>query len=71
MRCDALTGLHNRRSFIALMSTRSRVETERREGPYGNPDCMILLDIDHFRTSMTRGDIQSAIWCSKSGDTLA
>ena len=46
---DALTGLHNRRSFIALMSTRSRVETERREGPYGNPDCMILLDIDHFK----------------------
>ncbi len=47
---DPLTGLHNRRSFIALMSTRvARVETERREGPYGNPDCMILLDIDHFK----------------------
>lgn len=47
---DPLTGLHNRRSFIALMSTRvARVETERREGAYGNPDCMILLDIDHFK----------------------
>ncbi|WMW80189.1 tetratricopeptide repeat-containing diguanylate cyclase [Undibacterium cyanobacteriorum] len=47
---DPLTGLHNRRSFITLMSTRvARVENERREGPYGNPDCMILLDIDHFK----------------------
>ena len=47
---DPLTGLHNRRSFIALMSSRvARVEPERREGPYGNPDCMTLLDIDHFK----------------------
>jgi diguanylate cyclase (GGDEF)-like protein len=47
---DPLTGLHNRRSFIALMSTRVvRVEAERREGAYANPDCMILLDIDHFK----------------------
>lgn len=46
---DPLTGLYNRRSFIALMSTRERVEIERREGAYANPDCMILLDIDHFK----------------------
>lgn len=46
---DPLTGLYNRRSFIALMSTRGRVEVERREGAYANPDCMILLDIDHFK----------------------
>jgi diguanylate cyclase (GGDEF)-like protein len=47
---DPLTGLHNRRSFIALMSTRmGRVDVERREGSYGNPDCMILMDIDHFK----------------------
>jgi diguanylate cyclase (GGDEF)-like protein len=46
---DPLTGLHNRRSFIALMATRpGRVEVERREGNL-NPDCMILLDIDHFK----------------------
>jgi diguanylate cyclase (GGDEF)-like protein len=47
---DALTGLHNRRSFISLMANRNqRVETERREGSYRNPDCMILMDIDHFK----------------------
>lgn len=46
---DPLTGLYNRRSFIALMSSRSRVEVERREGIYANPDCMILMDIDHFK----------------------
>jgi diguanylate cyclase (GGDEF)-like protein len=47
---DALTGLHNRRSFISLMANRiQRVETERREGSYRNPDCMILMDIDHFK----------------------
>lgn len=46
---DPLTGLHNRRSFIALMAARvGRVEVERREG-HLNPDCMILLDIDHFK----------------------
>ena len=47
---DALTGLHNRRSFISLMANRThRVETERREGSYRNPDCMIIMDIDHFK----------------------
>lgn len=47
---DALTGLHNRRSFISLMANRiSRVEIERREGSYRNPDCMVLMDIDHFK----------------------
>ncbi len=46
---DPLTGLHNRRSFIALMAARpGRVDVERREA-YVNPDCMILLDIDHFK----------------------
>ncbi|MBR7800910.1 tetratricopeptide repeat-containing diguanylate cyclase [Undibacterium fentianense] len=47
---DALTGLHNRRSFISLMANRvNRVEVERREGSYRNPDCMVLMDIDHFK----------------------
>nr|WP_315472602.1 tetratricopeptide repeat-containing diguanylate cyclase [uncultured Undibacterium sp.] len=46
---DPLTGLHNRRSFISLMAVRpGRVDVERREG-YVSPDCMILLDIDHFK----------------------
>lgn len=46
---DPLTGLHNRRSFIALMATRpERIEVERREDRV-NPDSMILLDIDHFK----------------------
>ncbi|MBY0572111.1 MAG: GGDEF domain-containing protein [Undibacterium sp.] len=47
---DPLTGLYNRRSFITLMSARGgRVEVDRREGSLGNPDCMILLDIDLFK----------------------
>ncbi len=46
---DPLTGLYNRRSFIDMMASRGRVEVERREGAYANPDCMILLDIDHFK----------------------
>lgn len=47
---DALTGLHNRRSFISLMANRvGKVDVERREGSYRNPDCMVLMDIDHFK----------------------
>ncbi len=47
---DPLTGLHNRRSFIDLMLNRiARVEVERRDGCYSNPDCMVLLDIDLFK----------------------
>ena len=47
---DPLTGLYNRRSFIDLMKSRTaQVEADRREAREGNPDCMILLDIDHFK----------------------
>ena len=47
---DPLTGLYNRRSFIELMKTRSlQIEADRREDREGNPDCLILLDIDHFK----------------------
>jgi diguanylate cyclase (GGDEF)-like protein len=47
---DPLTGLHNRRSFIELMRSRTLLQkAERRDGNAGNPNCMILLDIDHFK----------------------
>ena len=47
---DPLTGLYNRRSFVELMKTRTaQVEADRREAREGNPDCLILLDIDHFK----------------------
>ncbi|MFZ6687936.1 tetratricopeptide repeat-containing diguanylate cyclase [Undibacterium sp. SXout11W] len=47
---DPLTGLYNRRSFVELMKTRSvQLDADRREDREGNPDCLILLDIDHFK----------------------
>lgn len=47
---DPLTGLHNRRSFLELMKTRvENVENDRRESDGGNPDCLMILDIDHFK----------------------
>ncbi|MFZ6674541.1 diguanylate cyclase [Undibacterium sp. Xuan67W] len=47
---DPLTGLYNRRSFVDMMKTRTLAsEKERREDDAGNPDCLILMDIDHFK----------------------
>ena len=47
---DPLTGLHNRRSFLELMKTRvENVDNDRRESDGGNPDCLMILDIDHFK----------------------
>lgn len=47
---DPLTGLHNRRSFLELMKTRvENVENDRREIDGANPDCLMILDIDHFK----------------------
>ena len=47
---DPLTGLHNRRSFLELMKSRSALaEAERREDIADNPDCLILMDIDLFK----------------------
>lgn len=65
---DPLTGLHNRRSFLELMSVRNSateagVESERREGDNDSPDCLMLLDIDHFK------HINDA-WGHAAGDTV-
>ena len=47
---DPLTGLYNRRSFVDLMKGRIILpEGERREDALENPDCLILMDIDHFK----------------------
>ncbi|MCU6434790.1 diguanylate cyclase [Undibacterium sp. Jales W-56] len=47
---DPLTGLYNRRSFVDMMKTRTLIsDKERREDDTGNPDCLILMDIDHFK----------------------
>jgi diguanylate cyclase (GGDEF)-like protein len=47
---DPLTGLYNRRSFVELMGARlTDAEAERREAQHGNPDCLILMDIDLFK----------------------
>lgn len=47
---DPLTGLYNRRSFLDMMKIRiAQAEAERRDVQENNPDCLILLDIDHFK----------------------
>lgn len=47
---DPLTGLHNRRSFVDMMKLRVVLpEGERRGDTLENPDCLILMDIDHFK----------------------
>lgn len=47
---DPLTGLYNRRSFLELMHQRdTRVPEERREDDDDNPDCLMIMDIDHFK----------------------
>ncbi|MFA9274737.1 MAG: diguanylate cyclase [Candidatus Aquirickettsiella gammari] len=47
---DPLTGLHNRRSFLELMKVRAdEVEHERRDVSGDSPDCLMIMDIDHFK----------------------
>ncbi len=47
---DALTGLFNRRSFLEMMKHRATaVVHDRRADDSSNPDCLMLLDIDHFK----------------------
>jgi diguanylate cyclase (GGDEF)-like protein len=47
---DPLTGLHNRRSFVDMMKHRQDcLSQERRSLDMDSPDCLILLDIDHFK----------------------
>lgn len=47
---DPLTGLYNRRSFLEMMKERGEdVSPERREADTDSPDCLIIMDIDHFK----------------------
>jgi diguanylate cyclase (GGDEF)-like protein len=47
---DPLTGLYNRRSFLEMMKVRSEdTSPERREDDNASPDCLIIMDIDHFK----------------------
>lgn len=47
---DPLTGLHNRRSFVEMMKSRtSIIENERRDINNDLPDCLVLMDIDLFK----------------------
>lgn len=61
---DPLTGLYNRRSFLEMMKNRSdNVAPDRREGDDDSPDCLIIMDIDHFK------HINDA-WGHSAGDTV-
>ncbi|MFZ6820621.1 diguanylate cyclase [Undibacterium sp. Ji22W] len=61
---DPLTGLHNRRSFLELMKVRSEdVEHERRENDGDSPDCLMIMDIDHFKHI-------NDTWGHSAGDTV-
>ena len=52
---DPMTGLLNRRGFShAMQEALGNVEA-------GDPTCLLMLDIDHFKKSMTPTDILSAI----------
>jgi diguanylate cyclase (GGDEF)-like protein len=47
---DALTGLHNRRSFLDRMRTRAEHgKDDRRATTAQGVDCFVLMDIDHFK----------------------
>ncbi|HEX8611526.1 MAG TPA: diguanylate cyclase [Telluria sp.] len=51
-RHDALTGLYNRRSFLDLMAARGRQERSGEESASEERpcvDCIVLMDIDHFK----------------------
>ncbi|WP_395006258.1 diguanylate cyclase [Undibacterium sp.] len=61
---DPLTGLYNRRSFLEMMKTRAdNVAPDRREGDDDSPDCLIIMDIDHFKHI-------NDTWGHSAGDTV-
>jgi diguanylate cyclase (GGDEF)-like protein len=57
---DALTGLHNRRSLTNRMSVR---KDDRRHPVADAVDCVVLLDIDHFKSINDR-------WGHGAGDAV-
>lgn len=61
---DALTGLHNRRSFLAKMqAANERGHTNRRSAPAEQVTCFMLFDIDHFKSINDR-------WGHNTGDAV-
>lgn len=47
---DPLTGLYNRRSFLEMMKDRGdNFENDRRREDGASPDCLMIIDIDHFK----------------------
>ncbi|MDQ1923625.1 GGDEF domain-containing protein [Massilia pseudoviolaceinigra] len=61
---DALTGLYNRRSFLEKMAARpAHDERERRGDALQGVDCIVLMDIDHFKHINDR-------WGHGVGDTV-
>ncbi|MDQ1816319.1 diguanylate cyclase [Massilia sp. CCM 9210] len=61
---DALTGLYNRRSFLEKMAARpAHDERGRRNDALQGVDCIVLMDIDHFKHINDR-------WGHGVGDTV-
>jgi diguanylate cyclase (GGDEF)-like protein len=61
---DALTGLHNRRSFLDKMRARKEsTKDDRRQRAAQGVDCFVLMDIDHFKAVNDR-------WGHGVGDTV-
>ncbi len=61
---DPLTGLFNRRSFLEMMKDRAEnVSPERREEDDDSPDCLMIMDIDHFKHI-------NDTWGHTAGDTV-
>lgn len=61
---DPLTGLFNRRSFLEMMKARAEnASPERREEDGDSPDCLMIMDIDHFKHI-------NDTWGHTAGDTV-
>lgn len=61
---DPLTGLYNRRSFLEMMKERGdNFENDRRRDDGASPDCLMILDIDHFKHI-------NDTWGHSAGDTV-
>ena len=61
---DPLTGLYNRRSFLEMMKERAdNAGPDRREEDDDSPDCLMIMDIDHFKHI-------NDTWGHSAGDTV-